>query len=58
MLEYLNQNWGNILVCLLVLAVAVLCVVQMIRKKKAGKGGCGCSCGDCPSSGICHPRQQ
>ena len=57
MLEYMSQNWGNILVCLAVLAIAALCAVSLIRKKKAGKSGCSYGCGNCPSRGACHPGE-
>lgn len=46
MLNFLSENWGNILVCLVVLLVVVLCVRHLIRQKKAGSG-CGCDCSDC-----------
>ena len=55
MAAFLSENWGNIIVLAVVFAVAAVMVVNMARRKKAGKSGCGCGCGDCPSKGICHP---
>ena len=55
MAAFLSENWGNIVVLAVVFAVAAVMVVSMVRRKKAGKSGCSCGCGDCPSKGICHP---
>ncbi len=33
-------------------------VVHLIRRKKAGKGGCGCGCAGCPSAGKCSAVAQ
>lgn len=54
MLQFLNENWGNILV-LAVIAAAVTGVLMNMRRKK--KSGCGCGCDCCPSNGICHPKK-
>jgi hypothetical protein len=54
MLQWLSQNWGNIVV-LSVLAVIVGVIVFFhLRAKKKGKGGCGCGCKHCAMSGTCH----
>lgn len=39
---------GIICVCL------GLVVTYIVKRKKSGQTGCGCSCGDCPSSSSCH----
>ena len=54
MLAFLSENWGNILVLALVAAAVAGILVSSHRKKKSG---CGGSCCDCPSKGICHPEQ-
>ncbi len=28
-------------------------VFYLLKRKKAGKGGCGCGCAGCPSAGAC-----
>ena len=56
MLDFLSENWGNILVIALVAAAVAGALVNLYRKKKAG-GGCGCGCSDCPSKGVCHPKK-
>ena len=54
MLQFLSENWGNILVAAIV-AAAVAVALLSLRKKK--KSGCTCGCGGCPSSDICHPKK-
>ena len=54
MLEWLSNNWGNMLIIALVLALVALAVISMIRDKKAGKSSCGCNCANCAMAGKCH----
>lgn len=54
MLEWLSNNWGNILIIAFVIALVVLAVISMIRDKKAGKNSCGCNCAKCAMAGKCH----
>ena len=54
MMQFLSENWGNILVAVLV-AAAVAGALLSMRKRK--KSGCACGCGECPSSDICHPKK-
>ena len=54
MLQFLSENWGNLLVVALV-AAAVAAALLSLRKRK--KSGCSCGCGGCPSSDICHSKK-
>ncbi len=61
MLEFLQQNWGSLLVGAIVLAVVVLIVIKLVRDKKAGRytcggncGSCGACSGHCSECGACH----
>ncbi len=56
MLSFLAENWGTILVAVIVLAIVFLAVFSMYRKHKKGESSCGCGCSKCPSSGICHKK--
>lgn len=58
MLQFLSGNWGTILVLAVVAAIVAVVVRGMVRRKKAGKSGCGCGCSGCPSKGICHPDDE
>lgn len=55
MLEILLENWGTLLVGLLVLAAVVGIVGKMVRDKMQGKSSCSCGCGGCSGcGGACH----
>ena len=54
MLQFLSENWGNILVVALVAAAVAVALLSLRRKKKSG---CTCGCGGCPSSEICHSKR-
>lgn len=56
MLEFLSQNWGSILVALIVLGLCALAVWRLHVQKEKGKCACGRSCGCCPNSGTCHGK--
>lgn len=47
MLEFLQNNWGSLLVGAIILAVVVLIVIKLVRDRKAGKFTCGGNCGSC-----------
>ena len=42
------MNLPTVIVLCVLLAVLSGIVVYMRRKKKQGKGGCGCNCSECP----------
>ena len=53
-MEWLANNWGNIVVVgAVVLAVAAV-VFFHIRAKRAGKGGCSCGCSACAMKDVCY----
>lgn len=54
MLQFLSENWGNLLVAGLVAAAVAGALLRLRRKKKSG---CACGCGGCPSSEICHLKK-
>lgn len=43
---------STFLIGTVVFALMALAVRSIIKTKKSGKGGCGCSCNSCP--GHCH----
>lgn len=47
MLEFLQNNWGSLVVGAVVLAVVVLIIVKLVKDRKAGKFNCGGNCGAC-----------
>ncbi|WP_295090385.1 FeoB-associated Cys-rich membrane protein [uncultured Ruminococcus sp.] len=53
-MAWLSGNIGTILVGLLVCGLVVLAVGKLVRDRRRGKSSCGCSCSQCPNSGICR----
>ncbi len=56
MFDFLLNNWGSILIGLLVAAAVVLIIFKLRRDKKNHKSSCGCGCANCPSAGMCHKK--
>ncbi len=57
MLDFLLENWGTLLVGLLILAAVSGVIIKMVRDKRQGKASCSCGCGGCSGCGgssICH----
>ncbi|MDR1271446.1 MAG: FeoB-associated Cys-rich membrane protein [Clostridiales Family XIII bacterium] len=54
MIGFFRENWGTILVGLVVAAVICSIVVKLVRDRAAGKcPGCDCGCskdGECPKA--------
>ncbi len=50
------MNLPTLLIGLVILAVFAAIVVSEVKKRRNGKGGCGCGCDHCPSAGACHPK--
>ncbi|MBO4750613.1 MAG: FeoB-associated Cys-rich membrane protein [Lachnospiraceae bacterium] len=53
-MEWIAENLGTILVCLVLIVITGAIVAYMIRNKKTGRSSCGCNCGSCPMSGTCQ----
>lgn len=49
------MNAPTIIVASVVAAVFIAIVINEIRKRKSGKGGCSCGCGGCAMRDTCHP---
>lgn len=58
MMEFFAQNWGSMLVAAILAAVVILVILKLKSNRKKGKTSCGCDCGHCPSSGMCHTGQK
>ncbi len=56
MFEFLAQNWGSIVVGLVVLAIVAAIILNLVRTKKQGKNSCGCGCDHCAASSMCHKK--
>ena len=56
MLQFLAENWGTLLVGVILAAVVALIIVKLRKKKKKGQTSCGCGCSNCPSADMCHKK--
>ena len=52
MSEWFSNNWGTLLVALILVAVVVIVLAFMHKDKKKGKSSCGGSCSSCSMN--CH----
>ncbi len=57
MLDFLRDNLGTIVLAAVLAAAVAWIVISIVRRKKKGEGGCGCSCGGCSMNGTCHPDE-
>ena len=51
MFEWLQNNWGTLLVAAIIVGIAAAIVVYLIRRKIRGETSCSCGCKGC--SGAC-----
>ena len=58
MLDWLGENWGNIVIIGVLSLIVVAVVVFRIRAKRAGKSTCGCGCSHCAMKGACHDQSE
>ena len=56
MVAFLSENLATIVGAFIILCIFIATVAKQIKDKKSHKGGCGCGCSGCPSSGMCHPK--
>ena len=54
MSAWLSSNLGTIIVSLILVGIVAAIIVNMVKKKKAGRSSCGCGCENCAMKGACH----
>ena len=54
MLSFLMENLATTLITLALALIVGLVTAGLVRRKRAGGGGCGCE--GCPNAGACHHR--
>lgn len=57
MLEFFFENWGTLLIGIIVALIVVLIIIKLAKDRRKGKSSCGCNCSHCPSSGMCHIKK-
>ena len=53
-MAWLAEHWGDLTVAGILLAVVALIVFRMVRNRRAG--GCGCGCSGCGARDLCGRR--
>jgi len=57
MFGFLANNWGTILIFILMAALVTAIVVKLIRDKRKGKMIiCDCGCKNCSKSSACNTK--
>ena len=56
MAEWFAENWGTIIVLLIVAFCVALVIRKLVRDRKKGKLSCGCGCASCAMHGTCHKK--
>ena len=54
MISWISDNLGTIIMSIILLAIVAGIIWKMYQDKKKGKSSCGCNCGHCAMSGMCH----
>ena len=57
MINMIQNNWGTIVVGLILLAIVVTAVIKIIKDKKNGKPSCGGDCAHCMKSINCNSKK-
>lgn len=55
MIAWLQQNWGTLVICAVLVGVLAAIVAVRVRAKKQGRSSCGCGCSHCAMRESCHP---
>ncbi len=58
MSDFFVNNFGTVIVGVLVLALLVFAAIKLISDRKKGKTSCGCGCSECPNAGLCHAQKK
>lgn len=57
MLQWIQTNFGTILLCAALIVIVALIVRSLVRQKKQGKASCGCGCEHCAMHDACHRQK-
>lgn len=55
--QWLQQNWGSIVIIAVLVGIVAAIIICRIRAKKQGKNTCNCGCSQCAMSGLCHAKK-
>ncbi len=52
------QYLPTIIVAFIVGVIFIAIIVNEIKKRKSGQGGCSCGCGGCGMADVCHGKRK
>ncbi|MBQ6551897.1 MAG: FeoB-associated Cys-rich membrane protein [Lachnospiraceae bacterium] len=58
MLTWISQNFGTLIVIVILAAVVAAVIVKIVKDKRQGKSSCGHNCAHCAMAGMCHKVQK
>ena len=56
MFEWIGENIGTIVICLVLAAIVAAIIIKLIMNKKKGKSSCGCNFSHCGMADSCHKK--
>ena len=58
MITWISENISTIIIALVLAAAVAGIIIHMVRGKRKGGSSCGCGCGGCSMSGVCHSHKK
>ena len=58
MFGWIIENLPTIIALVVLAGLVTLVIIKLVRDKKKGKNACGCDCGSCPHSCMCHGEEK
>ncbi|MBQ7129257.1 MAG: FeoB-associated Cys-rich membrane protein [Clostridia bacterium] len=56
MFNWIAENIGTIIVCLILIAIVTAIIIFQVKQKREGKSSCGANCAHCALNGKCHTK--
>ena len=56
MIQFFAENWGSIVVALVLIVMVAMIIRFLVRSKKSGKSSCGGNCAAC-RGGCVHAQK-
>ncbi|MDE5946060.1 MAG: FeoB-associated Cys-rich membrane protein [Oscillospiraceae bacterium] len=48
---------ATFIIAIILIALITGVIFKLVKDKKNGKSSCGCNCGCCPNSSLCHTHK-
>lgn len=57
MINWIVQNWGTVVICIVLALIVFAISYRLIKNKRAGKSSCSCGCTDCAGCAGCAAKE-